>query len=134
MIFYLSPSKQLFYLFSILYGSMLGAVCFNNLFIIVKLFFILILLHDWHRTINIYALRNIQKSIIRICVQKDILYIEDKTGACFYGKLNKFCYISKFLIILQINVLKSNKYKTVLITPDCLPPLQFRRLSMWIRY
>lgn len=134
MIFYLAPSKQLLYVFSILYGCMLGAVWCNNLYIVGKLFFVFVLFYHGRYIINMHALRNTQESIIRICFKNETLYLEDKAGVCFAGKLNKLCYVSKILIILQINVVKSNKDKIVLIVPDCLPSLQFRRLSMWARY
>lgn len=137
MIFYLSPSKQLLYGFCLLYGSMLSAIWLNNGYFLGKVIFSLILLHQWYHTINRHALRNIQSSIVRLYLRENYLFIEEQSGICYYGEFKECCYISKLLIIFMLPNKKRNKYNKyiiVLITPDSLPTLQFRRLSMWSRY
>ena len=133
MQFYISPSKQLFCLFSVLYLSMICAVQYSSLYIGYKLFIILVLIYHGVLIIKTHALRITPQSPIRICCKNDIWHIADRAGHHVYGKLNKFVYINKVLIILSVVPAKHGKPMMLLITQDSLPPLQFRRLSMHAR-
>ena len=133
MKFYLSSSKQLCWLFSLLYLAMIIAVQLSNLWGLYKLFIILLLIIHGVFTIKKYALGIMPNSPSRICCRDGTWYLANRAGVCFSGKLDNCVYFSRWLVILSIVCAKNKKFIFVLITSDLLSPLQFRRLSMKAR-
>lgn len=134
MIFYLSSSKQLLGLFTVLYLIMLLALLVSNLLLIGKIVIASSLVIHWYYLITCHALRKQAAAIARIYLQNKVIYLEDNAGKCYRGLITDSCYLSRIIIILLVKIHKQKAIKLVLIPQDSLPILQFRRLSMQLSH